>query len=478
MLAASAPSTITDGFSQYLHVCSVLEERLNCRHTVNKARELVGIQTQIDQIQNITERTITTGEGNSVLLIGPQESSKKTIVHNAICNAKKKYGKGVSVITLNGYIHNDIRKALKGICKQLYESGLSDAFDFYMMDDDEDNVDGLASDYIATREGIDIGSEGDGCEVEVNEYGSVAAMLEKVLGALKSGDRRNSEAVAFVLEDIDRFTKQPKQTLLYNLFDCTQTSSVPIVVIGISCSLDCISLFEKRVKSRFSHRVIYTHRSKDYANYLEIVKNVLTLTATKSNGLRKDTVNDWNSSIKTLLGDRMMQLVLKQNYEITCSITKLKLWLLQTLYLMKQRNLPNLNESLFKESHNLLYRDEKLLLLKSLSVLEYSLLISLANCLEKYNLEQVNFEMAYDDYKTFCLGSTSKVTFFEKNISLKAFERLITYKLVFPVESNAVLKEYRSVKLLVQVKDIRDVAKSHPHLSTSIVHWASSAKRN
>ena len=86
--------------------------------------------------------------------------------------------------------------------------------------------------------------------------------------------------------------------------------------------------------------------------------------------------------------------------------------------------------------------------------------------------------MAYDDYKTFCLNSTSRVTFFEKNIALKAFERLMTYRLIFPVENNKVLKEYRSVKLLVQPNDIRETAKSHPHLSTSIVHWALKSKLN
>ena len=45
--------------------------------------------------------------------------------------------------------------------------------------------------------------------------------------------------MVFVLDEFDQFTKRPKQTLLYNLFDIAQSASVPIAVVGLTCREVC-----------------------------------------------------------------------------------------------------------------------------------------------------------------------------------------------------------------------------------------------
>lgn len=60
----------------------------------------------------------------------------------------------------------------------------------------------------------------------------------------------------FILENIDLFTHNNKQLLLYNLFQLTNLTW-NVVIIGITNRLDIIDLFEKRVKSRFSSNLCF-----------------------------------------------------------------------------------------------------------------------------------------------------------------------------------------------------------------------------
>lgn len=52
-----------------------------------------------------------------------------------------------------------------------------------------------------------------------------------------SGDRSSSRPVLFVLDEFDLFAHHKNQTLLYNLFDVSQSAQAPIAVVGITCRL-------------------------------------------------------------------------------------------------------------------------------------------------------------------------------------------------------------------------------------------------
>ena len=86
-------------------------------------------------------------------------------------------------------------------------------------------------------------------------FGSFAENLAFLLACLKAGNKK-SKSVMFILEEFDLFCSHHNQTLLYNLFDISQSAQAPICVLGITCRLDVIELLEKRVKSRFSHRFV------------------------------------------------------------------------------------------------------------------------------------------------------------------------------------------------------------------------------
>jgi origin recognition complex subunit 4 len=80
-----------------------------------------------------------------------------------------------------------------------------------------------------------------------------------------------------VVDGLDLFAAHPRQALLYCLFDTVQScrakrGSRGLVVITISSRVDAINLLEKRVKSRFSHRIIPVSANRSFAAYLEIVR--------------------------------------------------------------------------------------------------------------------------------------------------------------------------------------------------------------
>ena len=67
--------------------------------------------------------------------------------------------------------------------------------------------------------------------VEGMVFGSFEEKLQFLLESLKSGSK-HSQPVVFVLDEFDLFTNCRNQTLLYNLFDISQTKQTPVCVIG------------------------------------------------------------------------------------------------------------------------------------------------------------------------------------------------------------------------------------------------------
>jgi len=69
-----------------------------------------------------------------------------------------------------------------------------------------------------------------------------------------------NQAVLFVLEDIDYYVETTKQLLLYKILDMfgylSADMGVKFVFLATSVKHDIVDSFEKRIKSRFSHRMV------------------------------------------------------------------------------------------------------------------------------------------------------------------------------------------------------------------------------
>lgn len=216
----------------------ILRERF-CHHTPHS--NLFGVQVQYKHLIELLKRTAIYGESNSLLIVGPRGSGKTTLLNHALKELMQigDVSENVLQVHLNGLLQTNDKIALKEITRQL-------------------NLENVVGDKV---------------------FGSFAENLSFLLEALQKGDRTSSCPVIFILDEFDLFAHQKNQTLLYNLFDISQSAQTPIAVIGLTCRLDILELLEKRVKSRFSHRQIHLMNSFDFPQYLKIFKEQLSLPA-------------------------------------------------------------------------------------------------------------------------------------------------------------------------------------------------------
>ncbi|XP_066314243.1 origin of replication complex subunit 4-like isoform X3 [Miscanthus floridulus] len=196
--------------------------------------------TNYSKLKYLVASSVSEACNNSVLLLGPRGCGKAAVVDMVLDDLRKEHPDAISVIRLNGMLHNDDNCAMKEIARQLC---LEHQLSFSKMASSDDNTEFM----------ID--------------------MLQECGLAHKT--------ILFVLEEFDLFA-QGKQRLLYSLLDAMQSLTSQAVVIGVSCRLDADQLLEKRVRSRFSHRkLLFISPSLDDIQWL--VEHLLILA--KDSGL-------------------------------------------------------------------------------------------------------------------------------------------------------------------------------------------------
>nr|XP_045004006.1 origin recognition complex subunit 4 isoform X4 [Jaculus jaculus] len=406
----------------------ILRERF-CHSTHG---ELFGVQVQYKHLIELLKRTAIHGESNSVLIIGPRGSGKTMLINHALKELMEiEVSENVLQVHLNGLLHINDKIALKEITRQLY-------------------LENVVGDKV---------------------FGSFAENLSFLLEALKKGDRTHSCPVIFVLDEFDLFAHHKNQTLLYNLFDISQSAQTPLAVIGLTCRLDILELLEKRVKSRFSHRQIHLMNSFGFPQFIKIFKEQLSLPAEFPD---KVFAEKWNENVQMVALSR-----------ITVSR-------------------PYLTSADLMEAHQLCSMDSKANIVHGLSVLEICLIIAMKHLNDIYEEEPFNFQMVYNgerriryflsgtslmpentnvlidyspEFQKFVQRKAHSVYNFEKPVVMKAFEHLQQLELIKPMERTSVnsQKEYQLMKLLLDNTQIMNALQKYPNCPTDVRQWATSS---
>ncbi|XP_066255079.1 origin recognition complex subunit 4 [Euwallacea similis] len=400
-------------------------------------KQLLGKEKEQNQVLDLLKKTVINGESNSMLLIGPRGAGKSTLVSSVLSELEslKNFHKDCIIVKLHGLLHTDDRLALKSITFQMH---LDNAIDGKI-------------------------------------FGSFAENLAFLLACLKSGEKQTSKSVIFVLEDFDLFCAHHNQTLLYNLFDVSQSAQTPICVLGITCRTDVIQLLEKRVKSRFSHRQMFLYpgpcegsEESDLKFALERIKWYLQVPE-KEHKLRK---NEWNTSIEMLVNDKGFQNAVQRLIDLDLNENILKNILLKCLYNMTSTSITTQQ---FEHELFLLEQDDMVLILQDLSPLEICLIISMKHHQDIYDNSPMNFEMIYSRYLKFANKhlSTQNVP---RPVVMKAFEHIEKLELISMVSQgeSRLQKEYQFFKILVTGSQISE-AVAKMKLPTGIVQWANSS---
>ncbi|CAM4630821.1 origin recognition complex subunit 4 [Caretta caretta] len=410
----------------------ILRERF-CHQCPNG--KLFGVQLQYKHLLELLKRTIIHGESNSALIIGPRGSGKTMLLNYVLKELMevKQVRENLLQVHLNGLLQTNDKIALKEITRQL-------------------QMENVVGDKV---------------------FGSFAENLAFLLEALKKGDRDSSCPVLFILDEFDLFVHHKNQTLLYNLFDISQSAQTPVTVIGLTCRQDILELLEKRVKSRFSHRQIYLLNSFDFKQYLKIFKEQLYLPA---EFLYKPFTQKWNKNVQSLSEDRTVQDVLRNHFHCSKDLRSLHMLLMLALSSITVSH-PFMTGSDLLEASKLCRMDSKANIVHGLSVLEICLIIAMKHLNDVYEGEPFNFQMVYNEFQKFIQRKAHSMYNFEKPVVMKAFEHLLQLELIKPIEGLSVRaqREYLLMKLLLDNNQIMDALQVYPNCPTDVKQWATSS---
>ncbi|XP_013201457.1 origin recognition complex subunit 4 isoform X3 [Microtus ochrogaster] len=322
-----------------------------------------------------------------------------------------------------------------------------------------------------------VGPRGSGKTMLLNqalkELMEIQGMSENVLQVHLNGDRTSSCPVIFILDEFDLFAHQKNQTLLYNLFDISQSAQTPVAVIGLTCRLDILELLEKRVKSRFSHRQIHLMNSFGFPQYVKIFKEQLSLPAEFPD---KVFAERWNENTQCLSEDSTVREVLQKHFNVNKNLRSLHMLLMLALNRVTVSH-PFMSSADLMEAQHLCNLDSKASIVHGLSVLEICLIIAMKHLNDIYEEEPFNFQMVYNEFQKFIQRKAHSVYNFEKPVVMKAFEHLQQLELIKPMERTSVnsQREYQLVKLLLDNTQIMNALQKYSNCPTDVRQWATSS---
>ncbi|KAL1747235.1 origin recognition complex subunit 4 C-terminus-domain-containing protein, partial [Schizophyllum fasciatum] len=281
-------------------------------------------EVTLGELTALLQGTVVRGEGNSCFVLGPPGSGKSAIFEQSLARAG---GKPV-VIRLSGIAQTSDKLAMREIAYQLtqqtgttYLSGGDeddeDAEDMRPPDEDEEPrpaptlpQDADENPFVVSA-GIGLASPSHG-----NVSLPPAAQLPALISVLTTLDR----PVVLLLDAIDLFALHPRQALLYCALDAAQSCQAQpgrngLAVVGLTSRLDTLYLLEKRVKSRFSQRVMRTGPVRAAAHYAELARRFLIVEA--GEGVSGEWRAMWMEAVGKFLGDAEVEGVLRDTFSLS-----------------------------------------------------------------------------------------------------------------------------------------------------------------
>ncbi|ESN93240.1 hypothetical protein HELRODRAFT_89217, partial [Helobdella robusta] len=276
--------------------------------------------------------------------------------------------------------------------------------------------------------------------------------------------------IFLIIDEFDLFLHHKNQILLYNLLDLIQSFNIPLGIIGLTSRKDVLELFEKRVKSRFSQRIVLLFFEYSFLEYKQICKNYLSLPSDLLEN--RDDVTTWNTNLDEFLSEPLVVEVLKKQFEIDSNYRSLQLLLLYPV-----SKLTSCRKKL--EAKDLVFSfklcnasDSKCPIIQGLSTLELILVILAGQLSNSSSWEPFNFEMIYQEFKNICSKKNLNFTH-DKATAFKAFENICSLELLIPVNglNQKLRREYQLMKTTVHPTQLREAINRYQNCPTHFKHW-------
>lgn len=367
------------------------------------------------EVYGILKQTIKDYEGHSTLVVGPRGSGKSLIIDRALNELREIYHDLFITIKLNALLHSDDKIALREIARQLDTSSRS----------------------------------GDKTSTTF-EQRAISDTFSNILLTLDSNapGREYDEAteqpvpIVFIIDEIEKFTGSNKQTLLYNLFDLSQSSKIPICVVGVSTKITTGELLEKRVRSRFSQRTISIKRAPTIEDFWKNACLSLTVPHTLFDAFNDKTYpGAWNDKISELFTfPSGMKKVLYKIYFATKSYKDFNnCCMLPVSQISEACMFPQLEAfQKYLENQSPSYAQT---IVCALSNLELLLVLAAARWIEKVDVPQVNFNLAYKEYKEMMKTFNKEATTLSSHTSHVDSNILASLKVSLKIWSPKVLRD-------------------------------------
>ncbi|KAH8118304.1 origin recognition complex subunit 4 C-terminus-domain-containing protein [Phellopilus nigrolimitatus] len=232
--------------------------------------------TALQQLTDLLEGSIVRNEGNSCIVIGPAGSGKTKVFEHALSSKFEDYRP--IIIRLNGHVQHSDRLAMREIARQVVQQTGSKTFE--SIDSEEDD-----NPFIDDVDDVTIGSL------------PPPSHLPSLIAALPTLHR----PVVVLLDAFEQFTLQVPQALLYCLLDTVQSCRAGtytqrgLAVVGLTTRIDVVNFLEKRVKSRFSHRMLRTAGMRRVDEWMALVKSCLCVNLKNVSPDIKSSVDEWRS---------------------------------------------------------------------------------------------------------------------------------------------------------------------------------------
>ncbi|ANZ75990.1 BA75_02595T0 [Komagataella pastoris] len=401
---------------------------------------LYGLDDHYRQVYSLCKHCLDDLQSRSLLLMGPRNTGKTSLVNQVLSELEKEHPKGFITIKLNGIFQTDDRKAVREFAHQL-DIKLSQLAGY---DTILDRI--VSKDKFVTVEKKNI----------THTLESILRILDSKRLQQNSEDeiKGNNIPIIVILETFEVFVNQ-RQSFLYNLLDITQNGSSPMSVIGITNKLNTRELLEKRVKSRFSQRILQFNKATSLEEFSSMCLVNLLASVPKDEQLdavMKSYFEAYNSRIQELLTTSSpLRQKLVEIYYTTRDIVQFKLYCVPIISQLSELS-PLPGDFASVNSITSLLRPMYLedIILKGLSELEIQLLISASRVVKDQCLENVNFNLVYEEYSKLIkkfqqerisqmsnfqssTGVVASFNVYEKFLMEKCWETLITKNLLLDI---------------------------------------------
>ncbi|GAA5994253.1 origin recognition complex subunit 4 [Rhodotorula paludigena] len=377
-------------------------------------------------LRSALDECVTKGMGNAVMLLGPRGVGKTMIVERTLALLSHVHGSSAFVtVRLSGLVHTTDRLALRSIAVQLQEQGFG------------------TSELVADEGDYSSNSATMSTLLRLLEPSSASTASSASTSASSSSASTKPKGTPLVLivDEFDLFAQHPRQSFLYCLLDIVQGNrrSGGFAVVGVSARVDCLSLLEKRVRSRCQSHVLQMIPPSNFTAFCDLAKRLLGADPRAWELERgeegREWAESWNEEVERFVQEKKIVDYLDRLWSIHGNVpTELRAALAHLCYRLDHHGrlhgfeeVPRLRLDMLKPQPRGedKVRDD---VLKHLSIPELTVLIGCKH-LSTSTLDRqagFNFEMVFDAYLSHAKRVSASTTASSSGgaVSLSAFKPL------------------------------------------------------